>query len=367
MNRCKLYQKVYDRQSLTIYNDENKNNYNKLKLKFHFIGTSAGSPTVERNVTSLAITFEQRSNWYMVDCGDGTQQRILRTSLSLPRLKKVFVTHMHGDHIYGLPGILTSRGLMCGADSEIEIYGPKGIKEYIQTVLKLSYTRVHYPIKIHEFHQAGELYENENEIVSTVALSHDIPSYAYVLKEKSRPGTFDVEKAKAAGIPPGPLFGQLTAGKTIKVDGKEFSGKDFIGPEKKGRTVIIGGDNDSPQLLSKELKNACLLIHESTHTEVVRENLKWNSKHSTAHSVGTAAEKAGLKNLILTHFSPRFSLCSSPDQPHSIENVKEEAESVYSSGDLFLARDGDIYKLDRDEKVTLDYRRQRRRAPSTKN
>lgn len=334
-------------------------------MKFHFIGTSAGSPTVERNVTSLAITFEQRTRWYMVDCGDGTQQRILRTSLSLPKLDKIFVTHMHGDHIYGLPGILTSRGLMSGADSGVEIYGPKGIKKFIETVLKLSYTRVQYPIKIHEFLEPGELYENDSEAVSVVALSHDIPSYAYVLKEKARPGTFDVEKAKAAGIPPGPLFGQLTAGKTITLeDGREFSGKDFIGPEKAGRTVIIGGDNESPELLADELKNACLLIHESTHTEEVRENLKWKSKHSTAKSVSVTAEKAGLKNLILTHFSPRFSLRSSPEEPHSIEMVQQEAESFYN-GDLFLARDGDIYKLDRDEKITLDYRRTFRKKPSS--
>lgn len=335
-------------------------------MKFHFLGTSAGSPTVERNVTSLAITFEQRSGWYMVDCGDGTQQRILRTSLSLPKLKKIFITHMHGDHIYGLPGILTSRGLMCGAESGIEIYGPKGIKQYIETVLKLSYTRVHYPIKIHEFHEAGELYNSDEETVSIVALSHDVPSYAYVLKESSKAGTFDVEKAKAAGIPPGPLFGQLTAGKTIKLeDGREFSGKDFIGPSKEGRTIVIGGDNDSPQLLSKELKNACLLIHESTHTEEVRENLKWNSKHSTAKSVGTVAQKAKLKNLILTHFSPRFSLRSSDDQPHSIEVVRKEAESVYNNGNLFLARDSDIFKLDREGQVSIEYRRHSRKRTST--
>ena len=336
-------------------------------MKFHFLGTSAGSPTVERNVTSLALTFEQRSRWYMFDCGDGTQQRILRTSLSLPRMEKVFITHMHGDHLYGLPGILTSRGLMSGADNPVEVYGPKGIKKFIETVLKLSYTRIHYPIKIHEFSEAGKLYENENESVTVVELSHDIPSYAYVLREADRIGAFDVEKAKEAGIPPGPLFGKLTKGETIKLeDGREFHGSDFIGETKKGRTVIIGGDNDSPHLLSDHLKEACLLIHESTHTEEVRENLKWQSKHSTAKSVGSTAEKAKLKNLILTHFSPRFSLRSSEEQPHSIEVVKKEAESVYQSGNLFMAQDGDIYHLDRNEQVSLDYRRKYKRKPSSK-
>ena len=327
-------------------------------MKFHFLGTSAGSPTVERNVTSLALTFDQRSRWYMFDCGDGTQQRILRTSLSLPRMDKIFITHMHGDHIYGLPGVLTSRGLMCGTDAGVDIYGPKGIKTFIQTVLRVSYTRVHYPIKIHEFTEPGELYSDDNETVSVIELSHDIPSYAYVLKEKDRPGTFDVKKAQESGIPSGPLFGKLSKGGKISLeDGREFDGKDFIGPSKKGRKIVIGGDNDSPQLLAEELEDACLLIHEATHTEEVRENLKWNSKHSTAKTVGETAEKVKLKNLILTHFSPRFSLRSSPDQPHSIEVVRKEAETVYKSGALFLAQDSDIFHLDREEDVSLEYRR----------
>lgn len=327
-------------------------------MKFHFLGTSAGSPTVERNVTSLALTFDQRSRWYMFDCGDGTQQRILRTSLSLPRMDKVFITHMHGDHIYGLPGVLTSRGLMCGNEAGVDIYGPKGIKKFIETVLKVSYTRIHYPVRIHEFTKAGELYSDDFETVSVVELSHDIPSYAYVLREKDRPGTFDVEKAREAGIPAGPLFGKLSKGARISLeDGREFDGSDFIGPSRKGRKIVIGGDNDSPHLLAAELQDACLLVHEATHTEEVRENLKWNSKHSTAKMVAETALNAKLKNLILTHFSPRFSLRSSADQPHSIEVVRQEAENVYTEGNLFLAQDSDIFHLDREENLSLEYRR----------
>ncbi|NQZ59887.1 MAG: MBL fold metallo-hydrolase, partial [Lentisphaeraceae bacterium] len=254
-------------------------------MHFHFLGTSAGSPSIERNVTALALTFEQRTGWYLFDCGEGTQQRILHTNLSLPRLEKIFITHMHGDHCYGLPGILTSRGLMSGSDNAIEIYGPKGIREFIETILKLSYTRLHFPIKYIEFNEAQDLYQDKREKVKCVELSHDVPSSAFVLEENERPGTFDVDKAKAEGIPPGPQFGKLSRGESIILeDGRKFNGEDFVGPTQKGRKIIISGDNDSPQLLNKELQGAALFIHESTHTEEVREKLSWKSKHSTAAS-----------------------------------------------------------------------------------
>ena len=333
-------------------------------MKFHFLGTSAGSPTIERNVTSLALTFEQQSSWYLFDAGDGTQQQILRTSLSLPRLRRIFVTHMHGDHCYGLPGILTSRGLMSGADDKITIYGPKGIKKFIETILKLSHTRLRYEIDFHEFSKSEVIYEDENELIQTVKLSHDVPSFAYVLMEKDRPGAFDVEKAKEAGIPSGPLYGKLSKGQNITLeDGREFDGKDFIGEAKKGRKIIIGGDNDSPHLLNDFLENADVFVHESTHTLNVKENLVWNARHSTAASVAEVAEKKNVKNLILTHFSPRFSLRVSEEDPSSIDRIHEEASKIYN-GNLNLAQDFDCFGLNRQGELTLEKRKTVKRRKS---
>ena len=336
----------------------------KNKVKFHFLGTSAGSPTIERNVTSLALTFSQKRGLYLFDAGDGTQQQILRTSLSLPRLDKIFVTHMHGDHCYGLPGILTSRGLMSGAESGISIYGPKGIKKFIETILKLSHTKLRYKMTFHEFTESEVLCDNDDEIIKCVKLSHDVPSFAFVLEEKDRAGEFNVEKAKAAGIPPGPLYGKLTKGETITLeDGRIFEGKDFVGAPRKGRKVIIGGDNESPELLVDSLQDADVFIHEATHTLEVKENLTWSSRHSTADSVAAVAAKNSVKNLILTHFSPRFSMRVCENDDSSIMRVREEAENRYE-GNLNLAQDFDCFSLSKEGELTIEKRRTIKRKKS---
>ncbi|MCH2206956.1 MAG: ribonuclease Z [Lentisphaerales bacterium] len=333
-------------------------------MKFHFLGTSAGSPTIERNVTSLALTFEQKSSWYLFDAGDGTQQQILRTSLSLPRLDKIFVTHMHGDHCYGLPGILTSRGLMSGSEGKVTIFGPKGIKKFIETILKLSHTKLKYPIDFVEVTQSETVFEDENEKFDCVKLSHDVPSYAYVVQEKDRPGAFDVSKAKAAGITSGPLYGKLTRGEKVTLeDGREFDGKDFVGEAKKGRKVIIGGDNDSPELLNGYLQDAEVFVHESTHTVDVKENLVWKARHSTAASVAQVAQEKNVKNLILTHFSPRFSLRVIDEDDSSMCRIREEAEGIYK-GNLNLAQDFDCFCLNRQGELTLEKRKAVKRRKS---
>lgn len=329
-------------------------------MKFRFLGTSAGGPTLERNVAALALTFEQKSSWYLFDAGDGTQQQILRTSLSLPRLDKIFITHMHGDHCYGLPGLLTSRGLMSGGEKDITIYGPVGIKEFVLTVLHLSHTNLDYQINFVEFTDSQTVFEDDSEIIRCVKLSHDAPSFGYVLDEKERPGEFDVAKARAAGIPSGPLYGKLSRGETVVLeDGREFNGADFIGTPRKGRRVIIGGDNDSPELLGDYLNDADLFIHESTHTQEVKDNLRWDARHSTAQSVAAVAERANVTNLILTHFSPRYGLKLPSDHVSSVARISEEAQVAYN-GMLYLAQDFDCFSLDRNGALSLEYRRKKR-------
>jgi ribonuclease Z len=300
----------------------------------------------------LGFQARGRKNWWLFDCGEGTQQRLLRSTLSLPRLDRIFITHMHGDHCYGLFGLLTSRGLMSGGDQGVHIYGPKGIEEMVRSVLKLSYVNLHAPLEFTEFEREGSIYEDEEFVVRNVRLSHDVPSWGYVICEKDRPGAFDMDKAKADGIPPGPVYGQLKNGELVTLeDGREVEGSNYIGPEIKGRTAVIGGDNERPQLFSDHLQNAAVFVHESTHTEEAMAGLSFRSRHSTAKRVAEVAADCHVKNLVLTHFSPRFT-SNKRKGMKCLDEVEEEAKSYYK-GDLHLARDYDVYELDRDSKLKL--------------
>lgn len=320
-------------------------------MKLQFLGTSAGTPTKTRNVTALALSYAQRSNWYLIDCGEATQHQLQKSCFSLSRLTHIFITHLHGDHIFGLPGLLTSRSMAGSPKNPITIYGPQGIKEFIEATLRLSASHITYPLEIREFTKAGMLYENKYETVTAVRLSHDVPSFAYVFKEAVRPGIFDIDRARAAGVPAGPLLGQLHMGKSITLeDGTELNGTDFIGSARSGRTVIIGGDNDEPSLLAPYLKEADLFVHEATLTIPVKENLSFKSRHSTAASVAITADKSEVKNLILTHISPRYGV-EETQKGLSISDIKAEAGRFYK-GPLFIAHDLDIYHLDRDGGLT---------------
>ena len=321
-------------------------------LQFHFLGTSAGSPTVERNVTALGFMPRGRKNWWLFDCGEGTQQRLLRSSLSLPKLNKIFITHMHGDHCYGLFGLLTSRGLMSGGEEAVHIFGPKGIKEMIKTVLKLSYVNLSAPLTFTEFDEAGDLFEDDEFIVSNVRLSHDVPSWGYVVKEKDRPGSFDIEKALADGIKPGKLYGELKKGKVVTLeDGREVNGMDYVGEIHAGRVALIGGDNDRPQLFGEALKGAAVMIHEATHTEEAMAGLSFRSRHSTAKRVAEVAEENQVKNLVLTHISPRF-ITKKRKGMKCVDEIEDEAKEFFHQ-DLHMARDYDVYELDRESKLKL--------------
>ncbi|WDE96406.1 ribonuclease Z [Lentisphaera profundi] len=332
-------------------------------MQFHFLGTSAGSPTIERNVTALGFMPRGRKNWWLFDCGEGTQQRLLRSTLSLPKMNKIFITHMHGDHCYGLFGLLTSRGLMSGGEEAVHIYGPKGIKEMIHTVLKLSYVNLSAPLTFTEFDEAGELFSDDEFTISNVRLSHDVPSWGYVIKEKERPGVFDSAKAKADGIAPGPIYSQLKDGAQITLDdGREIDGRDYVGKSQEGRTALIGGDNDRPQLFGEALNKAAVMIHEATHTEEALASLSFKSRHSTAKRVALIAAENEVKNLVLTHISPRF-LTKPRKGMKCVDEIEDEAKENFE-GPLHMARDYDVYELDRDSKLKLidsRYRKERQR------
>ncbi|MCM3766464.1 ribonuclease Z [Neobacillus niacini] len=270
-----------------------------------FLGTGAGMPAKLRNVTSIALKLlEERGAVWLFDAGEATQHQILHTSIKPRRIEKIFVTHLHGDHIYGLPGLLSSRSFQ-GGESEVTVYGPKGIKEYIHVSLSLSQTYLKYSLKVVEIDE-GVIFEDEQFLVEARLLEHGIPSYGYRVVEKDKPGTLLADKLKEAGVQPGPIFKRIKSGESVVLeDGRVIEPGEFLGPAQKGRVVTILGDTRYCENALVLAKDADLLVHEATFSKG-EEQLAHEYFHSTTNQAAKIALKAGCKQLCLTHISSRY-------------------------------------------------------------
>lgn len=276
------------------------------KMELLFLGTGSGVPAKQRNVTSIALKLlEERNTIWLFDCGEATQQQILHTTLKPRKVDKIFITHLHGDHIFGLPGFLSSRSFQ-GGDGPLTIYGPVGIKNYVMTSLKISGTVLKYSLQFHEILEEGILFEDEHFKVICRKLKHGIQSFGYRIEEADHQGTLQAEKLKEAGIPFGPLFGKLKQGKTITLeDGRVFNGKDFIGETQKGRIVTILGDTKKTKNCILLAENASVLVHESTFDGTNRKMAR-DYNHSTNIDAAEVAKEANVGRLLLTHISARY-------------------------------------------------------------
>ncbi|RUR34434.1 ribonuclease Z [Vreelandella nanhaiensis] len=306
-----------------------------------FLGTSAGVPTKARNVTGIALRESKGKGWYLIDCGEGTQHQVLRTKLSFTSLKAILITHVHGDHCYGLPGILASAG-MNGRKAPLTIVAPTGIKAWLEATYEA--TQLGLPFVL-EFIASDDLpsVEFENVAVATFALSHRVACYAYTFTEKNVDAALNIEKLTQKGIPRGPLWGQLKQGLDIEFAGELLKSHEFLIFKNKPRKVVIAGDNDRPELLIEACAGAQVLVHEATYTQEMAQKAI-EVGHSYAKLVADFAETVQLPNLVLTHFSPRYQL--NPQASPSIEDIRKEAQSAYS-GSLYLARDFLEFTLDK--------------------
>ncbi|WP_195851135.1 ribonuclease Z [Aerococcus tenax] len=276
-------------------------------MELTFLGTGAGVPSKARNVScTLLKLLDERNEMWMFDCGEGSQQQFLKTTLKPRKVTKIFISHVHGDHMYGLPGFLSSRSFQGGENVPLTIYGPKGVKKYVQTSLGISKTRLTYPIYYQELDQSGIAFKDQQFTVKYATLDHIVPSYGFRVEEADSAGELLIDKAREAGVPNGPLLGQLKAGLTIQLeDGRELQGKDFLGPDKRGKIVSIYGDTRYCQAGIDLAQNADVLVHEATF-EAGEEKMAHDYYHSTASQAALVAKKAGVKQLYLTHISARY-------------------------------------------------------------
>jgi ribonuclease Z len=295
-------------------------------LKLFFLGTGAGIPAKHRNVTSIALKLlEERGTIWLFDCGEATQHQILHTSIKPRRLEKIFITHLHGDHIYGLPGLLSSRSFQ-GGETELIVYGPKGLEDFIRISLEVSQTYLKYPLKIVEI-ESGVIFEDEQFLVEARLLEHGIPSYGYRIVEKDKPGTLLAEKLQEKGIQPGPIYRKIKNGEPVVLDsGEVVEASEFLGDPQKGKIVTILGDTRKCENALFLAKDADTLVHEATFAQ--NENqLAYDYFHSTTGQAAEVAVQAEVKKLYLTHISSRYDR----DAAHVLEL---EAKEIFPNSEV---------------------------------
>ncbi|RAU45701.1 MULTISPECIES: ribonuclease Z [unclassified Pseudomonas] len=311
-----------------------------------FLGTSAGVPTRVRNVSGTAVIESTGKNWCLVDCGEATQHRLLRTSLSLNSLRGIFITHVHGDHCFGLHGLLTTAS-MSGRTEALDVVLPQALHDWVRQGLDVTGSHLGFELRL----QAAETFEGcqaGNLQVTAVALSHRVPCHGYVFDEVNHGVRLDTQRLENEAVPRGELWGELAHGRDVEHEGRTLFAKDYAQDTSPARRVIVCGDNDTPELLEDVAQGADVLVHEATFTEALARGRE-NYGHSTAASVARFAEEAGVKNLVLTHFSARYQ--DNPDRSPSIEDIHAEAQQRFN-GELILARDLRRYHLAREGRLT---------------
>jgi len=298
-------------------------------LTVTFLGTSAARPTVERNVSGLAIHREGET--LLFECGEGTQRQMMRYGVSFA-LSEIFFTHFHADHFLGVIGLIRTLGLQ-GRPEPLFLYGPKGAKKVLSTALQLGVERVPFPVEVTEVKAGDKVGQGTRDGYDVCAFPTEHgggPSIGYVLKEHERRGRFDVEKARSLGVPEGPLWGKLTKGEDVTLsDGQTVRPSDLVGPARPGRLIALTGDTRPCAATVDAAQGADLLIHEATFGEEERERAR-DTGHSTAKEAAQVALAANAKRLLLSHVSARYSI--------SADELVKEAREVFPN--VTVAKDG---------------------------
>ncbi len=291
-------------------------------MKLLFLGTTASIPTKDRNASALALAY--RGEVLLFDCGEGTQRQLMLSNLSFMKVKKIFISHFHGDHFLGISGLLQSFSLN-KRKPRVEIYGPVETVKFMKRLMEVGYFGLTFPIEVKEM-APGEKLDFGNYTVTAIKANHPIPTLAYLFKEKSRPGRFNKEKALALGVPEGKSFGMLQRGRGVTLEDKSEITPDMVmGPERQGRSMFYTGDTAPCEDITVAAKGVSVLVHEATF--MAKHQEKGNEfGHSSAGQAATLAKEAGAKKLFLTHISPRYK--------EEEEDLLEEALDIFPQTEL---------------------------------
>ena len=282
-------------------------------MELIFLGTSAGVPTRTRNVTAILLNLQHptQSGLWLFDCGEGTQHQLLHTTFNPGKLDKIFISHLHGDHLFGLPGLLCSRS-MSGIIQPLTIYGPQGIREFVETALRISGSWTDYPLEIVEI-GAGEILDDGLRKVTAYPLEHPLECYGYRIEEHDKPGALNAQALKA--------------GKTITLeDGRQINGADYLAAPVPGKALAIFGDTGPCDAALDLAKGVDVMVHEAT-LDITME-AKANSRgHSSTRQAATLAREAGVGKLIITHVSSRY-------DDKGCQHLLRECRSIFPATEL---------------------------------
>jgi len=297
-------------------------------LKITFLGTGAALPSRGRSPSAIMVSRE--GELLLFDCGEGAQRQMMCAKTGLVKISAIFLTHYHGDHILGLPGLLQTMGFF-DREEKLEIYGPIGLYDVMTAFEKLGTHKLNYQIYANEI-APGDVIQKEGYTVKAVRADHDRPAVGYVLEEEKRPGRFDRDKAVSLGVKPGPNFAKLHRGEDITLkDGTVVYSKDVVGPERPGRKISYSGDTRETDVFFYESQDADIVIHEATFTSEMADKAS-EYGHSTAKGAAEMAKKYGIRKLVLTHISPRF---SDEDATAAVlKDAKDVFENVIVAEDL---------------------------------
>jgi ribonuclease Z len=270
-------------------------------LELVFLGTAGSAPTASRGTSATLV--RRGGDRLLVDCGEGTQRQLLRSDTGLVDLEHVFLTHLHADHVLGLPGMLKTFTLR-GRELPVTVYGPRGTRSLLSS-LGAVIGRLTFGLSVVEL-SPGEPVERDDYLLEPFAVAHGAVALGYALREGPRPGRFDVEAANRLGVPDGPERGALQRGETVTLDTGRVVGPDeVLGPERRGRTVVLTGDTAPAASVVTAAAGADVLVHEATFLADERARAR-ETGHSTAGEAALVAREARVGLLALTHLSARY-------------------------------------------------------------
>lgn len=292
-------------------------------MEITFLGTSSAVHSQTRSHPSIAL--KAFGEVMLFDCGESTQKQLIFAKVSPMKITKIFLSHFHGDHILGLPGLLQSMNFR-GRELPLTIYGPKGLLKVKEAINNLGFSSFEFPLEFIEIN-TGTIIETEEYIVKAQKVKHNVINLAYSIEEKKKP-RFLREKAIELGVPVGPAFGKLHNGQEVEINDKIIKPEQVLGEKRKGIKISYSGDTKICDEMIELAQNSDLLIHESTYKEEDMDKAIQHF-HSTSKDAATVAKLSNSKKLILTHISTRYT-----DTNDLLREAKEIFENVELAYDL---------------------------------